>query len=248
MNRFFLSILFATGLLVSCDDNSQSEFNFSSSGTGGSMARFTTVSGDLFTITPRGIERYDVGSDGSLELINVFQAGTAPETLFPFGGYLLVGAPEAMYIFNVADFAQPKLVSRYNHIEACDPVVAQGDYAYVTLRKGSTCRGNVEDRLEVIDISDLTTPELVEVYPTPSPYGLGIDGRWLFVCNGQSGLSVYDATQADDLKLIDRYTQWHAYDVIPHSGRLILTGQDGIFQYDYSDIDTLRLLSKIQVQ
>ena len=37
---------------------------------------------------------------------------------------------------------------------SCDPVVVQGDYAFVTLRGGTECQG-FSNQLDIIDISTL---------------------------------------------------------------------------------------------
>lgn len=51
-----------------------------------------------------------------------------------------------------------------SHVQSCDPVVVQGDLAYVTLR--GECFGE-SNRLEVINVSNPNTPELVtELHPS----------------------------------------------------------------------------------
>ncbi len=69
----------------------------------------------------------------------------------------------------------PTSFSTYQHITACDPVVVEGDRAYVTLRSGNTC-GGTQDLLEVIDISDKYEPNRrLSSFSMTEPYGLGID-------------------------------------------------------------------------
>jgi hypothetical protein len=81
------------------------------------------------------------------------------------------------------------------------------------------------------------------------PYGLGIDGNTLFVCDGDAGLKVYDVT--DKLKVdshkISGFPGIHAYDVIPVNGLLFMIGDDGFYQYDYSNLKNISLLSHIPV-
>jgi hypothetical protein len=79
------------------------------------------------------------------------------------------------------------------------------------------------------------------------PYGLGIDTKTLFVCDGSAGLKIYDATDPFriDEHLLKTFTDINATDVIPAGASLILLATDGIYQYDYSDLQNIYLLSKI---
>jgi hypothetical protein len=119
----------------------------------------------------------------------------------------------------------------------------------VTLRSGITCRNTTLNQLDVVDITDLRNPRLVKTYPMQNPHGLGKDGNTLFICDGTSGLKVYNAA---DVLAIDKNrlgTQnIHSYDVIPFGKVAIVVGNDGLYQYDYSDPKNLKLLSKIAVE
>jgi hypothetical protein len=75
------------------------------------------------------------------------------------------------------------------------------------------------------------------------PYGLGIDGNLLFVCD--KGLKVYNANDPLNLSLIKKF-DISAYDVIPNNGNLMVTASDGLYQYKYENTD-IRLLSKISM-
>ena len=123
------------------------------------------------------------------------------------------------------------------------------NYAYVTLRGTSTCGvPGTQDVLDVIDISNLSAPRVAKSYPLETPYGLGIDYPTLFVCQGNKGLRVFDASNPLDLKARQTFANVNALDVIPLSKTLLTIGKDGLYQYDYSDPDNLRLLSKISAQ
>jgi hypothetical protein len=127
-------------------------------------------------------------------------------------------------------------------------VVVEGDYAYVTLRTGTRCFGNV-NRLDIIDISNLSSPKEVKTYDMTNPHGLGIDNDILFLCDGEAGLKIYNA--ADKMKLhenlLARYPDNRAFDVIPLDGVLMMVGDSGIYQYDYKVLTDIKLLSKIKI-
>lgn len=136
----------------------------------------------------------------------------------------------------------------FSHLMGCDPVVADDKYAYVTLRSGTTCRNTSLNQLDVVDISDLRSPKLVKSYPMQSPHGLGKDGNTLFICEGKSGLKVYDAANVNTIDKNQLTTEsMHSYDIIPFQKVAIVIGEDGLYQYDYSDPKKLQLLSRIAV-
>jgi hypothetical protein len=162
--------------------------------------------------------------------------------------YMYLGANDAMYIFSISDPLNPTFIFRYAHIMSCDPVVVQGNRAYVTLRSGETMCNRGINALEIIDITNPQSPTLLANYPMSNPHGLGVDGDLLFICEGSGGLKFYDISDELNIDLIQHITDIHAYDVIPRDGLLILTGEDGIFQFEYSDVNTpLHLLSKLPV-
>jgi hypothetical protein len=71
----------------------------------------------------------------------VTQIGWGIETIFPYKSNLFLGAQNGMYIFDRANDGSVSLLSKYEHITSCDPVVVQNDIAYVTFRNGMECNG-----------------------------------------------------------------------------------------------------------
>ena len=153
-----------------------------------------------------------------------------------------------MYIYNTIQPGSPKQVGFYSHIQSCDPVVAQGNYAYVTLRSGTPCRTAAVNSLDVVDISNLASPKLLKSYSMINPRGLGADGDLLFVGEGDFGLRVMDISDPTNVRQVQYFDSTKSYDVIPYQKRLLVTGPDGIYQYGYADVKQLKLLSKIPVQ
>jgi hypothetical protein len=231
--------------LLGCEDEDPGVSDLQ--GTGGSMARFALAKGHLYVANRNSIQVFQLENDGSLTKGSAFDAGFGIETIFATDQNLFMGAEEGMYVYDISEPAAPKYISRYSHILACDPVVVQGQYAYVTLRV-SACRTSGFDALEVIDIKDLRYPSRISSYVTESPYGLGVDKNLLFLCQGDGGLKILDITDPRNIIEIKRYPSLHAYDVIPSNGVLLLTGNTGIFQYDYTDALNIRQLSHIPVE
>ena len=134
-------------------------------------------------------------------------------------------------------------------MRSCDPVVVDDKYAYVTLRSGTTCQG-FTNQLEVINVQDLSSPQLLKTYPMTNPHGLGIDNTTLFICDGDDGLKAFDASDINtiDRNMLAHYKNINATDVIPYNNILIMIGEDGIFQYNYSNPKDIQLLSTIAIQ
>ncbi|GAB3919669.1 LVIVD repeat-containing protein [Larkinella terrae] len=217
------------------------------SGTGGSMARFAVAGNYLYVVNQNSLQVYDVQQSGQPTSLSKVSLGFGVETIFPYNRHLFIGTQTGMYIMNLENPAKPQQTALYRHIFSCDPVVAQGNYAYVTLRSGTACNSG-PNRLEVVDISNLANPVQVNSIAMTNPHGLGIDGNLLFVSEGDSGLKVFDATDPVKLQLIKTFDNIRSYDVIPNRSMLIVTGKDGIFQYRYDASQQLTLLSKLPVE
>ena len=223
------------------------------SGTGGSMARFTLYDKFLYAVSSSDMKLFNVQQPSKPALSSTVNMGWGIETIFPYKDKLFIGSQTGMLIYDNADPAKPKQLSVFQHARVCDPVVVNDNTAYVTLRSGSTCQG-FTNQLDVVDITNLTNPRLVKSYPMRNPHGLGVDFPNLFICEGAYGLksfNVSDPMQID--KNLQQYMEdLQAYDVIPMgtvSGAktLLLIGKDGFYQFDYSNPRSLRLLSKIPV-
>jgi hypothetical protein len=245
-------------LTVSCSqDLGSSDFGgggSSSEGKGGSMARFC-ISGDiLFTVDQNSLKSFDISNPEDPN----FLAGRTQnldfgiETIFPMDSLLFIGSQTGMHIFRISSRGLPQYLSTASDIFSCDPVVAQGNYAYVTLNSANVRCGRTSNILQIYDITDIKQPQLVdEVLGFASPMGLGIDGNKLFICD--NGLRVYDITNRtspewiDDIYSAGIYNLSDAYDVIPLDGLLILVASSGIYQLDYTG-ESLELLSKIEVK
>jgi hypothetical protein len=220
-----------------------------STGVGGSMARFTISSDHLYLLDAGRMYAVDIGSEQLPEKRSEQYVSWDIETIFPYGSRLFIGARSGMHIYDLSAPENPDKITTYAHVNSCDPVVVEGDYAYVTLRSGTECEG-FSNQLEVLDISNIQAPSLLSVYPMYNPHGLGIDDDALFICDGRAGLKIYKATdkQNIDKNLIRHYRNIDAYDVIPYQGVLMLIGKSGIVQYDYSDLSNIIRLSHLRLE
>ncbi len=214
-------------------------------GKGGSMARFALLNDYLYTVDYSRLNIFDIQNPVAPEKQDALYLFDVVETIFPYQGNLFIGSQSGMYIYSLENPAHPARKGAFGHIRSCDPVVAQDTTAYVTLRGGSTC-GGFTNQLDVLNITDLSNPVLLKSYPMSSPYGLGIDGKHLFVCEGSNGLKFLDASDPQNITFLAQVPV-EAFDVIPHNQVLLVTAKDGLYQYDYSNLQAPRLLSKIVI-
>ncbi len=216
-----------------------------STGQGGSLARFKIVADYLYAVDSHNINIFDINNlESPVELQDV-NAGFDIETIFNKENLLFLGSMSGMYIYDISSPELPKFISEFQHGTACDPVVVDENYAYITLRAGNFC-GAFESSLEIVDISDIYNLELVKSYAMDNPYGLGIKDNLLFICDGTSGLKVYNKTVIEDLELLNTFKNITAFDVIPMENNLLLIGDNTLYQYSYSN-NGVELLSEFQL-
>jgi len=229
-------------------DASSSKGGSGDTGAGGSMARFTLYDNYLYAIDNASLHLFNVSNNANPNFEKQVPISWNIETLFPYEEKLFIGSQTGMFIYSLQNPSNPEFISQFWHASSCDPVVVEGNYAYVTLRGGNLC-GAIESQLDVIDLSIIEDPTLIATYLMEEPYGLGIDDGTLFVCDGPAGLKIYDATDPMkiDSNLIVNYSDIDAFDVIPLGDILIMIGIDGLYQYDYSSLDDIRLLSHIPI-
>jgi hypothetical protein len=216
-------------------------------GKSGSMARFGLYDHYLYCANEYVLQIIDIS--GTPVLLPQQYLNYTVETMFIHDGHMFFGAPVGMLIYSLEVPTQPNFIYLYSHITSCDPVVVQDHYAYITLRGGVSCHGDI-NQLDVVKLSNTyTSAEQVGSVPMAQPYGLGIDGNTLFVCDGAAGLKVYDVTdkKAVGSHLLATFPGIQTYDVIPVNNYLFMIGKGGFYLYDYKDITAIRLLGHIPV-
>ena len=217
------------------------------SGQGGSMARFAILNSYLYTVTNTTLNTVNISQPQLPALSGTTNLGWGIETIYPFQDKLFIGSTTGMQIFSVANPTAPLRLSSFAHARRCDPVITDGNYAYVTLRGGGFCGGS-SNQLDVVNVQNLLAPVLLKTYMLTSPTGLSKDGNWLFICDGTDGLKCFDATNVNDIKLKKTIAMAEPYDVICTNGKAIVSAKDGLYQYDYSNINDIKLLSRIGLQ
>lgn len=229
----------------------------SDTGVGGSYARFI-ISGDfLYVIDEQRIKTYDLVDPALPVQVDVKEVGSNIESLFRLDQRLFIGSGSGLYIYEIDDQGIPQSLGQADYrlpFEPCDPVVADTQYAYVTLNtleNVSGCGRTFAEQINVLRIFDLSrieSPNLIAEYPMFGPKGVGIDGNTLFLCDDEEGLKIFDVTDPTNIEMIIQFDSFTAFDVIPLNGLLLVVATDNIYQFDYSDLNNIRLISNIPIE
>jgi hypothetical protein len=224
----------------------------SSSGQGGSLARFTIYNNYLYTIDSYDLHVFDINQIENPNEVNQVSVGWEIETIFSYTDKLFIGSTTGMIILDAANPISPSYLSEYSHFYGCDPVFVKAPYAYVTLRSGNNFCADNGNQLDLVNISDLNAIYLEKSFAMDNPHGLSIKDNTLFICEGDAGLKTFDIESPLELDQhqLAHLKNIHSFDVISLPGAedlLLVIGEDGFYQYNAQDPTNLRLLSHIPV-
>jgi hypothetical protein len=251
-NLLFISIsalcaLFFIGCTKSDISGTNSSLS-SSSGQGGSLARFAIVGNYLYTVNSTHLQVFDISDASNPVFVRTSNIGFEIETIFPFKDKLFIGSSSQIYIYSIEDPSNPQSLSKAispTVMRRCDPVVAKDTVAYATLRTNGPCGGTVSV-LAVYNIKDILNPVEVNQFFVSEPYGLGYADSVLYVCDKYEGLKVLNIKNAYFPTEIRSIKDNNVYvDVIPYGNTLVCWVKDGLVLYDISDNANPVLITKI---
>lgn len=218
-----------------------------SNGTGGSMAAFALSGNRLYTVDNQNLKVFSTGNASAPQYVTNINLGSwRIETIFPFQNKLFIGSQNGMMIYSMANPDAPAFLSSFEHATMCDPVIADANTAYVTLRSGTFCTG-LDNQMDVLNIQNITSPQLIKTYPMTNPAGLSKDGNALLVCDGVAGLKLLDASNSQNILQRSVISAINPYDVIAMNGTAIVSAKDGIYFIRYALPGTLVIEGKINV-
>ncbi len=227
----------------------KSDYGMGASGIAGSLSKFSLIKDHLYVIDDADMHLFSISNPTNPVKTGSIDVGFNIETIYSYGDNLFIGATDGMYIYDNSNPNSPQFANKYTHVTACDPVVVNGDYAYVTLRSGTECGNTFTDELQIVNVSDINNPYLESQTNMSEPKGLAVDSdNTVFVCDGVFGLKVYDVENARAVQ-IDEVNGIDAFDVIliPDTERLLVIGHNGLHQFEYSQDKGFTALSSISL-
>lgn len=218
----------------------------STSGKGGSLARFAIAGDYLYIVDKNNLKVYNISNPASPVHSHTTVAGFEIETIYPFKDKLFIGSTSVVHIFSIEDPGHPVKLSTAvspQVLRRCDPVVAKDSVAYATLRTNGPC-GGTQSILAVFNIKNILHPVQVNQDIVSEPYGLGYANNALYVCD-RFALIVYDIQDPYQPLRVKQLADAEYIDVIPYENTLVCWTATGMALYDISKRLDPQLVTKI---
>jgi len=191
---------------------------------------------------------YTLSDYSSLHKTSEIKINSGTETIYTDNNRLYLGSTTAMTVYNASNPGNPKEIFNLAHAESCDPVLANGNVAYYTLRavENEGCNALGENTLNVVDVTSNSSASLVNTYNLDSPYGLAMVSNYLLVGEGNNGLTIFDASSPrNPLKKVT-FSHITAFDIMAHptdQNVIIASTHNGLIKItmDWSTLQVLDL-------
>lgn len=253
MNKLLLiiSVLF----LSACEGENSSADGTSSAGGGtgqaGSLATFTIAKNNLYVMDTSDVIAFSLGDPIDPQQFDSHAINLKDgETIFNHKNeYVFIGKRTGVDLIELDEIGNMSFLAEHSHITSCDPVIAQGNRSYVTTRSGNEC-GMGQSLLEVLDITDMSNPKVIESIEMTSPSGLAIAGEDLFVCDTIDGLQRFKVIDTEEeFYLESAYISdiFACNDIILKNDLLILNHDNGVTQIRWQE-DEFTVLSRLEIE
>jgi len=216
----------------------------SSTGTGSSYATFAVIDDYLYYIDYTSIVTMDISTPENPKEISRTRIDWTIDTLYPMSDLLFIGGSQGMFVFDRSNPSRPQEIGRVQHLRACDPVVAAGDVAFVTLRGGGNCGGD-QNVLLCVDMTNPAVPSVIAERPMDTPYGLALNGPFLYVSTGLNGFELVDVARPNEPGSLAKFPGWGTRDFIWSGDTLFALGFEDLRIFDVRTPGEPALLSTI---
>jgi hypothetical protein len=203
----------------------------------------------LYILGKENIVTYNDGGNGltricSLNLINDEESEL--ETVYLQNNKLFIGSSKSSFIVTATNC--PNLISEYKRPPAPvtkDPILPNGNVAYLTLK---SVAGSSNNQLQVLDVSNPSEIEVIGRLTMKSPQGLALlTPSLLMVGEGHNGIRLIDISNSRNPQTVLYDEINKAYDVMVHPTlpNVILGLYDNkVSQYEYhATTNSLEFLS-----
>ncbi|SOU85691.1 hypothetical protein PG913_00300 [Tenacibaculum pacificus] len=230
MKKIYILLITCLLIFACSQDSNDNSSNQSGDGMGGSLATFILKDNYLYTVDFFKLTVFNISDTKNPVKVNTIEVGFNIETLFSFDNYLFIGSQNAMFIYDITNKELPEKLAQSNHFTSCDPVVANGTNAYVTLHTNTNCQGMVNE-LKTYDITDIKNPILLNNRGLTQPKGLSLYGdNYLLVCD--DSVKIFDISNPKDSKYINEIPTKNAMDIIIRNNHAFIISENSIDQYE----------------
>jgi len=248
MRHLYTILLLSVFLwFLSCENEDGFQFDDVGVSSSGSIAKFSIDQNYLYVVEKNSLEIFDVSDQTQITSLGKLDLLQNIETIFRLDTIVYLGTTTGVLFIDISDPSTPFHISSYDHLTACDPVVANEQYAFATLRAGRNC-GDAGNLLDIIDISDLSSPSLIKSYQMTSPYGLGLLGTNLFVGEKNNGMRWFDVSDVENIAELGYFPDIHAIDFIIKGNHITISTTESILQLELSTTNQLVKLSELMFE
>jgi hypothetical protein len=223
-------------VLASCSKNDS--LSTDNTGKNGSVTRFAIKDNLMYAIDFNYLSIYNISNNDNPVLVQSIKVAYGLETIYIYGDYVYLGSVDGVYVIDIKDPAHPHETEKIEHHLSCDPVVVQNNYAYSTQRVNATGCGSRwhQSALAVYDVSQPLNSVLVKQIMMAQPYGLAVEGNWLYVCDpGKGGIVVYDISNPADPQQMNITSVTEPRDIITFYPYMIVSTTTKFEIYNYAD-------------
>jgi len=216
---------FSLGLMSEEAFDGQSNRDYSGlggHGGAGALTQMMQIDDVLYVMEPPSnytigyLTVLDIQDPTNPQILQVIELDNAPEALTYSPPVLAVSGRTGLIFISVADPKNPEIISSFQPDSQCqyvfptfvswyfsDPLVIQGDIAYRTVGWEICNQGaNIPPEMQIIDLSNLAEPLLLDRLPMNDPQGITILGNYLYIADGCDGVKVIDISNPEDPTLV----------------------------------------------
>jgi len=236
-------------LFAACGKNDVSTVG-DATGKNGSITRFAIKDNLMYAIDINYLRVFDISDGDNPVLVQSMEVAYGIETIFIYENYIYLGAVDGVYVIDINNPISPHQLQKIEHHITCDPVVVQNNYAYSTQRVTTTGCGNhwFQSALAVYDVSDINNSVLKKEITMGEPYGLAVEGSWLFVCDAvNGGILVFDITDPADPVEKSTANVIEPRDIILNYPYMLVATNTSFELYNYSDPLNIHFVSTFEL-
>ncbi len=217
-------------------------------GVGGSLHRLFIHHNFLYGIDNRYLNIYDLSNPGHPVFIRDWALGFNIDNYALDDSLLVVVSRGGLQLESLLNPVQPDQLSTYEDVSSCESVVINDEFVYTMTRFEENCDWKWDGQITIINIEERDEPLQEAIEYVNTPFGMAIDSHLLFVCGGDSGLTVYDVSDPRVFNILDQVNHINAREVYLHDSLALIHGPDAIYQLSYADPSNLLLLSTLDLE
>lgn len=251
MKNILKAIVIFSVIFSACTKDSQlATSDKQQQGVSGSLTRFTLKDNYMYALDVNYMKVFDITNGSQPVLMSATKVNYGLETITIYGDNIYIGAFDRVYILNIKDPSHPTELQEVVHHISCDPVVVQGNYAYSTQNSSEIGCGHATTK-SILAIYNAGNPQqttLVKSIEMTSPYGLAVEGNYLYVCDSEDGVVIFDISNPANPVFYNVLPVVNPRDIILKNPFMIVSTQTSFEMYNYANAANIYHVSTLQLK